>query len=190
MEKLRRSVEALNIGDEWMEHADLYKFLQHIITKANIESDQGEKLLELNPNFIEEFWQAKSNAYLYFFGWPRWLIPSAFAVRDRVIDAIKKWHAYGLDHGDYTSTGHNDPEWEPILGSKNTKARLQYLLRMKSMDAHSRAAEDWGMVFGYVCFYILSHPLLISAAVLMATPCHLCSGTCMRSSKIQSCSLA
>jgi cytochrome P450 len=180
IERLRRGIERLNIGDEWVGHADLYKFLQLLITRANIESDQGEKLLEFNPDFIEEFWQAKSYGYQYFFGWPRWTMPSAYAVRDRVINTIKKWHAYGLENGDCTSTGPNDPEWEPILGSKNTKARLHYLVGMKAMDAHSRAAEDWGSVFGtngntvpsmfWYMYEVLKDPQLLSRLTQEAAP--------------------
>ncbi|KAI5857357.1 cytochrome P450 [Durotheca rogersii] len=145
---LHRSVELLEIGEDWVDYPDLYGLMQVTLARANIEAMMGSKFLELNPKLMEHFWEAKKNAPLYFQGWPRWLIPKAFRERDRVLEYVEKWHTYAFANGDWTNTGENDPDWDPIFGSKYVKIRLQYMLKMKPLDAHIRAKEDWGLMFG------------------------------------------
>ncbi|KAH6653321.1 cytochrome P450 [Truncatella angustata] len=139
-------VDRLAIGETWVEYPDLYKFLQMTVSRANIEAMMGSKIFEVNPGLIEHFWLAKRNAHLYFRGWPRWLIPTAFRERDRVVDEIEKWHTYAFKNGNVTESSPRDPDWEPIFGSRYAKARLQYMLKMKSLTARVRACEDWGLI--------------------------------------------
>ncbi|KAK8059252.1 hypothetical protein PG996_009182 [Apiospora saccharicola] len=134
--------------DGWVEFPDLYAFLQTTVAGANVEAMMGSKLLELNPGLMAHFWRAKSHAPTYFRGWPRWLVPAAFRERERVVDAIEKWHAYAFEHGHVETTGARDPDWEPVFGSRYAKARLQYMLQMKPLTARVRAQEDWGLMFG------------------------------------------
>ncbi|KAK6821750.1 cytochrome P450 [Apiospora arundinis] len=131
-------------GEEWVEYPDLYAFLQMTVAGANVEAMMGSTLLEVNPGLMEHFWRAKRNAPTYFRGWPRWLVPTAFRERERVVDAIEKWHTYAFKHGSVTETGARDPDWEPIFGSRYAKARLQYMLKMEPLTARVRAQEDWG----------------------------------------------
>ncbi|KAK6854935.1 cytochrome P450 [Apiospora arundinis] len=142
------NIEKLAIGEEWVEYPDLYAFLQMTVAGANVEAMMGSTLLEVNPGLMEHFWRAKRNAPTYFRGWPRWLVPTAFRERERVVDAIEKWHTYAFKHGSVTETGARDPDWEPIFGSRYAKARLQYMLKMEPLTARVRAQEDWGLMFG------------------------------------------
>ncbi|KAI2615586.1 hypothetical protein GGR54DRAFT_257648 [Hypoxylon sp. NC1633] len=118
------------------------------VSPANIEAMMGSKILKLNPTLIEDFWAAKAFAPEYFQGWPRWLAPKIFRARDRVIDAIRKWHEYAFAHGDHTNTGPRDPDWDSVWGSKYAKVRQQFMLKMTPLTPYVRAAEDWGLMFG------------------------------------------
>lgn len=141
-------IQSLRIGDDWVEFPSLYAFCQEAVTEANIKAMIGSKITELDPNIVQKFWQAKQYAPEYFLGLPRWLIPSAFAARDRVVESVMKWHEYGFSHGNHTDTGPADPDWDPIWGSKYSKVRQQFMLKMKPLTAPIRAAEDWGLLFG------------------------------------------
>ena len=167
---LHAALERLDIGeDDWVEFPDLYQFCQLTIARANTEAMMGEKVFELNPSLMEDFWAAKAWAPEYFMGWPRWMVPTAFAARDKVVKAIRKWHDYAFAHGDHTTTAPEDPDWDPVWGSKYVKARQQYMLAMKPLDEHIRSLEDWGFLFGYVvpsvscCFSLCSLTLKKSA---------------------------
>ncbi|ETS73857.1 hypothetical protein PFICI_14803 [Pestalotiopsis fici W106-1] len=132
--------------DTWVEYPDLYAFLQTNITRTSVEVLMGSKVLEMNPTLIEDFWEFDMAVPWLFRGWPRWFLPRAYSARDRVLDAIKKWHAHAHAQSDCTKLMDDDPEWEPYFGSKLLRARQEYALKMKLMDADARASEDLGLL--------------------------------------------
>ncbi|KAH8767429.1 cytochrome P450 [Diaporthe sp. PMI_573] len=145
---LDRDLEAKGIGQEWIEYPDLYKFLQATVTRSSIETIFGRALLELNPTFIEDFWQFEASAPQFLHGMPRCLIPKAYSARDRLIKAFMKIHAYANSRSDCSKTGTEDAEWEPIFGSKLIRTRQEHMLKMGPMDDEARACEDLGLMFG------------------------------------------
>ncbi|KAJ3577850.1 hypothetical protein NPX13_g2717 [Xylaria arbuscula] len=112
------------------------------------EAMMGSKILDLNPDLVADFWTAKDAAPDFFRGLPRWLKPKIYTARERVVKAIGKWHDYAFAHGDHILTEPGDPDWGPIWGSKYVKARENYMIKMKPLTTHIRAAEDWGLMFG------------------------------------------
>ncbi|KJZ69546.1 hypothetical protein HIM_11059 [Hirsutella minnesotensis 3608] len=181
LDSLSHNLEALQIGDDWVELPDLYEFCQEVVTEAILESMMGSKILELNPTIVEDFWSAKKFSPEYFRGWPRWLVPKIFRARDRVLAAIMKWHNYALAHGDHTTMEDQDPDWDPIWGSKYVKARAHFALQMKPLTARARAAEDWGLMFGangntapsmfWFILEVLKDPGLFAKALADIDPC-------------------
>ncbi|KAI0965156.1 cytochrome P450 [Xylaria arbuscula] len=141
-------ISSSGIGEDLVQFPSLYAFCQEVVTEANIKAMMGTKITELDPNIAKHFWEAKQSAPEYFRGFPRWLIPSAFAARDRIIESVMKWHEYGFSHGNHTNTSPKDPDWDPIWGSKYAKIRQQFMLKMKPLTAPVRGAEDWGLMFG------------------------------------------
>ncbi|RYP83964.1 hypothetical protein DL769_001270 [Monosporascus sp. CRB-8-3] len=131
---------------EWAEYPDLYQFLQVQVVRASIATLMGTKILELNPTLIDDFWKFDTNVPLLMRGFPRWLIPGVYRARDRLHTSIKKWHAHAHAHSDCSKIQQGDPEWEPYFGSKLIRARQNYSLKMKPMNADARAAEDVGLL--------------------------------------------
>lgn len=113
--QLHHNLEALGIGEEWVDHPSLFDFLQ-VVIRANIETVWGSAVLNLNPNLVQDFCDAKEGAPGFFRGLPRWLLAKPFRARQRVIHSIEKWHEYALAHGDL-----DEPEWDPIWGSPYCK---------------------------------------------------------------------
>ena len=148
---LERNLEAVGLQEEtWAEFPDLFAFLQDHVSRSAIESIMGSKILELNPDLIENFWTFDNNVPLFLRCIPRLFMPRAYRARDRILASIKKWHAYGNKHSDCSKIGPDDPEWEPYFGAKLIRARQNYMLKMKRMDADSIASEDLGLMFAYV----------------------------------------
>ncbi|KAI0191922.1 cytochrome P450 [Astrocystis sublimbata] len=148
MATLDRDLEATDIGNDWVEYPDLYKFLQLLVTHASIETVFGTKLLELNPTFVEDFWEFETSAPKFLHAMPRWLIPSAFRVREKLIKSFMKWHAYAHNHYTISETSLDESDWEPNFGSKLIRMRQDGLSKMEIMDAEARASEDLGLMFG------------------------------------------
>ncbi|KAI0010843.1 cytochrome P450 [Xylariaceae sp. FL0662B] len=145
---LDRDLDATNVGNDWVEYPDLYKFLQRTVTHSSIETVFGSKLLELNRTFVEDFWEFEANAPNLLHGMPRWLIPGAYRVRDKLLKSFVKWHAYANSHFDCSKVGPDEPDWEPNFGSRLIRTRQDGLLKMEPMNAEARASEDLGLMFG------------------------------------------
>ena len=137
------------IGSEWVDQPDLYAFLQDEVFRAAVEAQCGSHLLSQSPTFVEDFWEFVDSVPTLIKGLPRWVSPKPYRTRDRLLDAIKKWHKMAHEHADCTKTGANDPEWEPFFGSKLMRARQEYSRRMEPMNADALAAEDLGLIFAY-----------------------------------------
>lgn len=110
MATLDRDLDAMDVGHEWVEYADLYKFLQLTISHSFIETVYGEKLLGLNPTFVEDFWEFEANTPNFPHAIPRWLIPSTYRVREKLIRAFMKSHAHANVHFDCSRIGPDEPE--------------------------------------------------------------------------------
>lgn len=117
------------------------------VSRAVIESMCGTYILSLNPSLISDFWEFDRRVPLLYKGFPRWLCPSVYKARKRMLVSIKKWHKYGHEHSDCTKIGPADPDWDPYWGSKLVRARQEYGLRMGTLDADALAAEDLGLLF-------------------------------------------
>lgn len=144
---LRRNLNALDIHDSWVDYPDLYAFLQDSVFRSSVESMMGSKIFEMAPTIVEDFWSFDYNVPSFLRRVPRWLIPSAYKSRDRLLSAVKKWHAHAHQHYDCSKIGPNDPDWEPNFGSKLVRARQDYALKMPPMNADARASEDLGLLF-------------------------------------------
>ena len=150
MEILVRNIEAdTSVGNEWVEFTDLSTFTQNLVFPASTESLCGSALLSLNPTLTEDFW-AFERIIPQLLKFPRWLSPSAYRKRDKVLSMIKRWHAYGNERVDCSKVGNEDPVWEPFLGSKYVRERQRFLQGIDMMDADGRASEDLGLLFAYV----------------------------------------
>ncbi|KAI1455294.1 cytochrome P450 [Annulohypoxylon moriforme] len=140
-----RGLPAINT-DEWVEFPDLYHFLQMEIARASIETIMGSEILKMNPTLIQDFWAFDMSVPQFTRCLPRWLMPSAYRARDRLLKNIKEWHAHARANVDYTKTNDDDPEWEPYFGSKLIRARQEYSLNTSFMNADSCASEDLGLM--------------------------------------------
>ncbi|MCJ1391521.1 hypothetical protein MMC18_004385 [Xylographa bjoerkii] len=144
---LEREIDGTQVGSEWVDQPDLYRFLQNEVFRAAVEALCGPYLFSQSPTFVEDFWEFVSWVPTLIKGFPRWMLPKPYRVRGRLLDAIKRWHELAHKHSDCTKIGVDDPEWEPYFGSKLIRARQEYSRSMHFMDADALAAEDLGLIF-------------------------------------------
>ncbi|KAI1089123.1 cytochrome P450 [Rostrohypoxylon terebratum] len=148
LDTLQRNLSSLfsTGSSDWIEYPDLYHFLQTHAMRSAVETVMGSKIFEMSPTLIDDFWEFDGSVPRLLRGFPRWLMPGPYKARDRLHDAIKKWHAYAHAHSDCSKTSNEDPEWEPYFGSKLIRARQNYLLKMEPINADARASEDVGLM--------------------------------------------
>ncbi|OAF98771.1 cytochrome P450 [Paraphaeosphaeria sporulosa] len=144
---LDEELSHLNINEEWVEIPDLYRFLQIHVSTAAIKAMMGTKILEMYPNLVKDFWAFDRNVGNYSRLIPRWWMPAAYSVRDRLLKNIGKWTDYAHSMSDCSRTGPDDTHWDPYFGTKLMKAREHAYLKMPAMNLDARASETLGLLF-------------------------------------------
>jgi hypothetical protein len=153
LENLEKELDALSgESNEWIEIPDLYMLVQNTIFRASTMAICGPTLFELNPTFTDDFWEFDIKVGGLFKGLPRFLVPSSYRVRDRLIDGIMKWHQFAESHIDRKDEELEKKLWEPYYGSKLLRDRARELSQVKGYNDKARAANDLGLIWGYVLF--------------------------------------
>ncbi|KAH9988970.1 cytochrome P450 [Xylariaceae sp. FL0662B] len=154
VETLARNLEVIdakakkgNSQNDWVEVPDLYSFVQRHVGAAAIEVLMGSEILRLHPTLLDDYRTFEQSVPKFARCLPRWLLPQEYKNRDKLLDAIKKWHAHGHAHSDCHRLAAEDPEWDPYFGAKVIKARQDYTGRMKAMNTGACASEDLGLIF-------------------------------------------
>ena len=170
VEGITDQLEHEQIGAEWSDLPDFYIFLRDKTFKAAVGAVFGTTIFQLTPNLNEIFWEFDNNVKTIFADLPRWMVPRAYASRDRIIEAIRKNQQYAREHSDYTKTAPEDPDWDPYWGAKITRRRQEYMREMDLVDDHSTACEDLGLMFaansnaipsvGWMALHTLMDPAL------------------------------
>ena len=146
---LKRRIGASQIGSDWVDHPDLYTFLQNEVFRSSVEAMCGPHLLAQSTSFVEDFWAFMSSVPTLFKGLPKWTCPKGHGARGRLLHAIKNWHKIAHEQSDCTKTDMTNPEWEMYYGSELIRSRQEYGRGIDFMDADALAAEDLGLLFAY-----------------------------------------
>jgi hypothetical protein len=144
-DRLQDRISNLEVNHDWIEFADLYSFVQDMLTGPAIEAMCGPVLLNRNSTFIDDFWQLDSDILIFFKGLPRWTTPRAWKNRERLLTAVKTWHAYAQEHFDEScveADGHDRFYGSPII-----RLRQNYLPKVDGLDADACAAQDLGLLW-------------------------------------------
>lgn len=135
------------VGDEWVDIPDLNVFMRTHIMKAALTAMFGPYLIELNPGFVDDFWEWNLDMGPLFMGLPKWLIPGAYRRRENLLKSIMRWHKFAHENYDSSNVGSEAVDWEPYFGSKFSRARQHTFARWEVMDARARAAEDMSFMW-------------------------------------------
>ena len=149
-EILRQNILAdTTIGEDWVELPDLYTYVKLLITSAGAEAVCGKALLDLNPTFVEDYWNFENCIPTLLYGWPRLLAPWAYRKRDKVLQCVKTWHKHLDAHLQPEETEGKESRWTKDTGSRYIRARRRAYLALDSerMDADSTASSDLGVTF-------------------------------------------
>lgn len=147
-ETLRRSIgQALSpqAGSTWMEIPDLYAFFEHHVTTAIAETLLGSAIVQSYPRFIEDLWIHIEYTDHFFLGLPRFLIPKAYAARDRLLNNIRHWSRKSQSLRQQNAV---DTCWDAVAGSALLQEREKLYGEMPGHDEHGRAAQTLGLLYG------------------------------------------
>jgi hypothetical protein len=148
-ESFEKSIGGLAIGTEWVEYEDLTSFFREHVGRSIIECLFGPSILKINPQFMDDLWTFDTIVPGLAKRFPRFLIPNAYRVRERLLEQIKKWYVYAranfAEHTIYQD-GDGDPYW----GSEMARRRQKVLLSFDGQCDDAIAATDLGLMWTYV----------------------------------------
>ncbi|KAL8846387.1 MAG: hypothetical protein Q9221_008529, partial [Calogaya cf. arnoldii] len=142
---LVNEIRLLEVSDDWSNETDLHNFVLRVLIGPAVEAMCGPVLLDENPNFGNDFWKMDHDILYFFKAYPKWLAPSAFRNRVKLLNGVKHWHTFARDHFDATCTesdGH-----DRFYGSPLMRSRQQYLTKIDGLDADAIASQDLGLLW-------------------------------------------
>jgi hypothetical protein len=149
MKHLETELLTLNVAEhEWTEFSDFYSVIQAVVFKASTAAICGPHLFRLNPDFTTDFWKYDTMLPGLFKNLPRWLIPSSFKLRDKLLACILKWHKFSREHADAADPNLKDLEWEEFYGARIMRERHMNYGTTDGFSEQAHAATDLGMIWG------------------------------------------
>ncbi|GKT46130.1 cholesterol 7-alpha-monooxygenase [Colletotrichum spaethianum] len=109
------SLEKQPLG-EWAT-VRLFDFLRKDMAESALKSLCGTRILELVPDYIDQFWRFDSIGVQAVYGLPKWINPKPVEERDKLNRMTQKFMKDAFSTFDWE--GHDvDSHWEPTFGSR------------------------------------------------------------------------
>jgi hypothetical protein len=138
------SLRLADVDCEW-QTVDLLSWWKKRMFNASTTAVLGTKILEMNPDLAEQYWNYDSGFLPRFYGLPTWIRPEAYVGMEEMIAKTEQWVKHNLDQCDQSPP--EEPEWEPMFGAKIVRARHRFYERA-GITLRGRAAFDLGLLFG------------------------------------------
>ena len=141
----QRLLATASVGIEWVDHPDLFAFMQTELLTPAMEALWGTRVFSMNPDFEQDIWQFMKRVPYLAKGYPRWLAPSAYEARDKCLDSVKHWHS--SISASLETPARSMDQWNPEYGTEFVKYRHCTWSHMPRMNADAVASEDLGMMW-------------------------------------------
>jgi hypothetical protein len=145
-DSLQLKLDQLPIGNEWVEFPDLLKFFHDLVGATMVEALAGPSLLQVNPTFLDDFWEFDQYISWFARGVPSFLIPKGFSIRSRLISQLKEWYCYARKNFNESSID-KDGQFDPYWGSAIMRWRQETLPHIDDHDDSAHASTDLGLLW-------------------------------------------
>jgi len=107
----------------------IYQFLLQDMAESAATAINGSRILELNPDIMKLVWDFDVIAASLVWGLPKFLNRESWRKRDRLIAATRRYLEVALNEFDLSqgAEGEEDPDWEPIFGSRLTRELVRWM---------------------------------------------------------------
>jgi hypothetical protein len=126
-----RNLNLQVIGEEWVEMEDFYFFFREKAGKAVLESLFGPSMLRINPGFVDDLWAFDEEIKNLTKRLPRFWIPNAYRVRDRLIAQIQNWYQYACKVFRHDAI-YEDCDGDSFWGSSMSRERQELVLSINT----------------------------------------------------------
>mgnify|MGYP001940411620 CR=1 FL=1 len=133
------------VEGEWVDIPDLFAFALHHITYAIATTLLGSELLSSYPGLIDDLWIHIEATDLFFMGLPRFVMPKAYAARDRMLANFRAWSTKSEE---LRKRNEVNTTWDPVAGSALLQEREELYSEMPGHDEYARSAQTLGLLYG------------------------------------------
>lgn len=111
--------------DEWTT-LSVRDLCRREITECAISTLFGPAIFELNPGFLDAFWDFDQNTFAITLGLPAWLNPRPYRIHDRYLAMIGKYVDAACDRFDWDGPS-AESFWEPHFGARVCREIVKWL---------------------------------------------------------------
>ncbi|KAL2016801.1 hypothetical protein VTK56DRAFT_2970 [Thermocarpiscus australiensis] len=154
----QHAVAASRVG-EWVEDVHVFDFLKRTMTTAATHATLGPLIMDVNPGFVDAFWQYERHVEALAFGLPDWLNRPAVRARQRFTGMCRTW--YEIAERRYDWSAENDADWEPVFGSRLSRGLARWA---KTFDF---SAGSMGPAFILLLFGLHANTIPVCTWVVM-----------------------
>ncbi|KAK2007308.1 cytochrome P450 [Colletotrichum eremochloae] len=124
----------------------LFDFLRKDMGESALKSLCGTRILELVPDYIEQFWRFDSIGVQAVYGLPKWINPKPTEERDKLNRMTQRFMKDAFSTFDWNGPD-ADSSWDPIFGSRYVRLLMKWLAD-KDMSMQTRAGFHMISVLG------------------------------------------
>jgi len=163
IEVLRRRLTNHELArDQWTEIPDLITFLNEEMLAATIEVLCGAGIFEASPDIVKNFYSFDDAFPKIVRRVPRFIARSAYDMRDRLVEDVKRWHRWAAARFDWEDEAAVEADWEPIYGAKLMRARAR-MMHNTNMSADGKASLDLSFIWAYVVLLAPKHEFILTS---------------------------
>ena len=129
------------------ESVTLYHWLRDRMFTASTTALMGETLLQMYPEYCEDFFGFDQEFLKFFFDLPKFIMGEAIARRERIFARLEEWSKVMHERSGGQPVDPEGPAWEPLFGSRLNRAR-QIDYKNRKLNSRSGAALNAGITFG------------------------------------------
>lgn len=126
---------------------DLFEFVQYQVTRAITETFMGSTITQEYPELLADQWRFMDSSIEIVMGLPRFLIPAAYAARDRLLANLKKWNTTSEA---LRTQNLADTQWDARAGSGLLQERQERYAKTPGFNEDARVSQLLGLLFAYV----------------------------------------
>ncbi|OHE97164.1 hypothetical protein CORC01_07605 [Colletotrichum orchidophilum] len=124
----------------------LFDLLRKDMCESAIKSLCGPKLLEMFPDYVDQFWRFESVAFQVVYGLPKWINRKPVEERDKLNGMTQKYLEAAFSTLDWDGPG-TESAWEPVFGSIYMR-KISKWLHDAGMAMETKAGFHMIAIFG------------------------------------------
>ncbi|KAK4157553.1 cytochrome P450 [Chaetomidium leptoderma] len=148
-------------GEEWVDDVHIFGTLRRTMATAATHAVLGSLILDVNPGFVDAFWEYERYVETLEFGLPEWLNRSAVRARARFRDMCRRWYEVADRTYDWAADDASDTNWEPAFGSPVSRGLARWA------KSFGFSADTMGPLFMLFIFGLHANAITISTWIVM-----------------------